>query len=258
MRHASLDERLLAEQMNQLLREPEPGLDEAMLWALCVAKCNRGERHGVDYKLAKKGFSPGGSDNPFVFIEIEETYHTRMLCAALQAIGLEVEFVPPQGAIRWVVEVFGLAPRLLTDVVALDAELTGVIVFRLLLDKARELFADQPGPLARIEALLRQILVDEVGHVHFLQSRLEPARLAIARRLLPLIVRTGDRVREREEDSRQARDHEDPGRRARGTRDGGARAALGRTGTQEGPMKGHRSVRPSPRSSPSARGSSRC
>lgn len=174
---------------NHLLHEPEPGLDEPTLWALCMAKCNRGERHGVDYKLARKGYSPGGADNPFVYIEIEETYHTRMLEDALRVIGIDVAFVPPRGLTRWVVELFGVAPRALTDVVALDAELAGVVVFRLLLEKARELFDDQPGPLARIETLLRQIVVDEVGHVHFLQSRLGAARLAVARAMLPLLLR---------------------------------------------------------------------
>jgi hypothetical protein len=174
---------------NHLRDEPEPGLDEPTLWALCVAKCNRCERHGVDTKLARKGYSPGGADNPFVYIEIEETYHTRMLVEALRVIGIDVEFVPPRGLARCVVELFGVAPRALSDVVALDAELVGVVTFRLLLEKARELFGDQPGPLARIETLLAQILVDEVGHVQFLQSRLGAVRLAAARAMLPVVVR---------------------------------------------------------------------
>ncbi len=175
--------------LNHLRCVPEGGLDEPTLWALCMAKVNRGERHGVDYKLARKGYSPGGADNPFVYIEIEETYHTRMLLDALRVIGVDVELVPPRGLTRWVVELFGVAPRALTDVVALDAELCGVVLFRLLLEKARSLFDDQPGPLARIDLLLRQILVDEVGHIHFLRSRLGPCRLALARALLPLITR---------------------------------------------------------------------
>jgi hypothetical protein len=174
---------------NHAHHEPESHLDEPTLWALCMAKCNQGERHGVDYKLARKGFDPGGADNPLVYIEIEETYHTRMLTEALRVIGIEVEVAPPRGLTRWVVELFGVAPRALSDVVALDAELTGVVIFRLLSEKARELFADQPGPLARIVTLLDQILVDEVGHVQFLQSRLGAARLAAARAMLPVIVR---------------------------------------------------------------------
>ena len=61
--------------------------------------------------------------------------------------------------------------------------------FHLLLHKARELFGDQPGPLARIEELFAQIMVDEVGHVHFARSQLDAAGLAIAKRLLPLVAR---------------------------------------------------------------------
>jgi hypothetical protein len=174
---------------NHRLHEPEDGLDEPTLWALCMAKVNRSERHGVDYKLDRQGYSPGGADNPFVYIEIEETYHTRMLLDALWIIGVDAELLPPRGLTRRVVEVFGLAPRALTNVVALDAELLGVVLFRRLLEKARALFGDQPAPLARVEALLRQILVDEVGHIYFLRSRLGPARLAVARALLPLITR---------------------------------------------------------------------
>ncbi len=174
---------------NHLLHEPEPGLDEPTLWALCMAKVNRGERHGVDYKLARKGYSPGGADDPFVYIEIEETYHTRMLLDALRVVGVEVELVPPRGVTRWVVEVFGVAPRYLSDVVALDAELIGLAMFKLLLEKARALFADQPAPLARIESLLQGIIVDEIGHIHFLRSRLGPARLAVARTMFPLVAR---------------------------------------------------------------------
>jgi len=174
---------------NHLLHEPEPDLDEPMLWALCMAKCNRGERHGVDYKLARKGFDSGGVDDPFTYVEIEETYHTRMLVDALRVIGVEVELVPPRGLTRWVVEIFGVAPRSFSDVVALDAELIGLAMFKLLLEKARALFADQPAPLARIEALLGGIVVDEIGHIHFLRSRLGPARLAVARAMFHVVAR---------------------------------------------------------------------
>jgi hypothetical protein len=174
---------------NHLRRVPQPGLDEPTLWALCMAKGNRAERHGIDYKLAKKGYTPGGADSPFVYIEIEETYHTRILYDALRVIGLDVEFTPPRGMTRRLVEFFGLAPHVMTDLVVLDAEVTGVVLFRMMLEKARELFSDQRAPLARIEKLLREIIIDEVGHVHYLISRLGPKRLAVARALLPLIAR---------------------------------------------------------------------
>lgn len=174
---------------NYLRRRPAVGLDERLLWALCMGKGNRSERHGIDYKLKKKGYSPGGAENPFVYIEIEETYHSRILADALQTIGIKLEFTPPYGLTRWLIELLGVAPHPLADVFVLDAEVVGVILFKLLREKALQLFGDQPVPLSRIEGLLRQILVDEVGHVHFLRSRLGPVRLAIARSLLPLVAR---------------------------------------------------------------------
>jgi hypothetical protein len=48
----------------------------------------------------------------------------------------------------------------------------------------------QPEALGRIEELFAQILVDEVGHVHFVRTRLDPWGIALARRLLPLVARS--------------------------------------------------------------------
>ena len=63
-------------------------------------------------------------------------------------------------------------------------------IFTLLLEKARGLFADQPAVVACMESRFAQILVDEVGHVHFVRSNLGPTQIAFARRLLPLVARS--------------------------------------------------------------------
>jgi hypothetical protein len=76
-----------------------------------------------------------------------------------------------------------------SDAFVLCGEIVGVVLFSLLLERARVLFAHEPAALARIEKLFAQIMVDEVGHVHFVRSRLSPAGLAWARRLLPLVAR---------------------------------------------------------------------
>jgi hypothetical protein len=52
------------------------------------------------------------------------------------------------------------------------------------------LFADQPAPAQRLQVLLTQLLVDEIGHVYYLRSRLGPVRLRLARLLLPVIARS--------------------------------------------------------------------
>jgi hypothetical protein len=168
---------------------PEPGLDRRTLWALAVAKANRAERYGIELKLWLKGFEPRGADDPYTFVELQELYHTRIFVALLRTVGIDGEILPPKGLTRLVVTLAGGLPHAISDVVALAAELSGVAAFRLLLETARELFADEPVVLAEIEDLFRQILVEEVGHVRFLRSRLGPLRLRIAAALLPLVTR---------------------------------------------------------------------
>lgn len=170
---------------------PEPGLDAATLWALAVAKGNRAERYGVEYKLGRRGFESDGVDDLLTYVEIQECYHTRLLLRILEVIGLECDVGEPIGALtRAGVRLFAQLPRAVLDVLALAFEVVGIVAFHAMRDEARVLFADQPEPLARIDALFAQLLVDEVGHVHFLRSRLGAHRLGIARAALSLAKRS--------------------------------------------------------------------
>ncbi|WP_375769390.1 hypothetical protein NR798_00490 [Archangium gephyra] len=169
---------------------PEEKLDEPTLWALCVAKTNRGERFGVEYAhrlgtLERDG-DPG---NPKTYIGIEEFYHTRILRDVLRVIGVEMEMLNPKASQQLLIKAMARLPESMSLPLVLCGEICGVAFFHLLLHKARELFGDQPGPLARIEELFAQIMVDEVGHVHFARSRLDGTSLGIAKRLLPLVAR---------------------------------------------------------------------
>lgn len=170
---------------NLLRCAPEPGLDARTLWALAVAKGNRAERYGVEYKLSERGFAAAGADDILTYVELQECYHTRLLLQVLAIVGLECDVGAPVGAVtRAGVRLFAQLPRALLDVLALAFEVVGIVAFRAMRDEARELFAGQPQ-LERIDALFAQLLVDEVGHVHFLRSRLGPGRLALARALVP-------------------------------------------------------------------------
>jgi hypothetical protein len=172
---------------NVTQRAPEPGLDRRMLWALSVAKANRAERFGIDFKLRFKGFEKAGADDPYTFVELQELYHTKIFISVLKTIGIEADILPPSGFTRMVVMAAGGLPHAMSDVIALAAEIAGVAAFRLLREEAGKLFEGEVR--ARIEMLFTQILKDEVGHVRFLRSRLGPVRLAIARTLLPLVTR---------------------------------------------------------------------
>jgi hypothetical protein len=172
---------------NHARATPEPGLDEATLWALATAKTNRAERYGVEYSVANGTRTQAPSENPHTYVEIEEFYHTRILKDALATLGVRMEVGQPSWSTRLLVKAMVLLPQSIADMFVLCGEIFGVAVFSLLLEKARVLFAAQPAVLARIEALFAQIMVDEVGHVHFVRSKLGPRQLWLARRLLPLV-----------------------------------------------------------------------
>jgi hypothetical protein len=169
--------------------DPKARPSAATLWALCVAKVNRSEKYGVEYAHARgaTGKSPGG--DPHEYIEVEEFYHTRILKDALDVIGIRMDVQPPSFVQRMLIKSMVHLPPALSNVLIFDGEIVGVAMFNLLLGKARELFASQPVALARIEELFAQIMVDEVGHVHYARSLLDGPQLGIAKRLLPTIAK---------------------------------------------------------------------
>lgn len=173
---------------NHQRSSPERGLDELTLWALATAKTNRAERFGVEYSLSHQPHLAGADANPHAYIQIEEFYHTRILKDALATIGLKMDVLPPALSVRTLVRGMVHLPEEYANMLVLCGEICGVAIFSLLLDKARSLLAGQPRALARIESLFGQILVDEVGHVHYVRSTLGPARLAVARRIAPLVA----------------------------------------------------------------------
>lgn len=173
---------------NHARRRPEAGLDEATLWALATAKTNRAERYGVERSVEHDGAPPDASADPHAYIQIEEFYHTRILRDALATIGVRMEVGLPGAGTRMLVSAMVQLPEGLANVFVLGGEIFGVAVFSLLLEKARVLFRDQPAALARIEALFGQIMVDEVGHVHYVRSTLSAWQLSWAKRLLPVVA----------------------------------------------------------------------
>src|SRR5437899_6555524 len=96
---------------NVTQRKPEAGLDRRMLWALSVAKANRAERFGIDFKLRFKGFEKAGADDPYTFVELQEIYHTKIFISVLKTIGIEADILPPSGFTRMVVMAAGGLPH---------------------------------------------------------------------------------------------------------------------------------------------------
>lgn len=166
----------------------DAGLSKTELWAVCAAKMSRAEQYSVQY-LADHGKTLGGAlDDPRTFIELEEQYHTRILADALRALGVKARFRRPAWRTRVALHAILALPHWLSDLTVLCGELIGVASFKLLLDSARELFASEPSTLHRIEYLLNQIIIDELGHVLYLRSVLGPVRLGLARLILPIVA----------------------------------------------------------------------
>jgi hypothetical protein len=163
-------------------------LDVPTLWALATAKANVNERHAIDLQLARSRSRGFDRDDPQAYIDIEEHYHSRILSDALATIGLQMAFATPALGIRVLIAVMIRLPRGIANVVILAAELAGVVLFQLLLEKARAVLSHEPAALARVEQLYGQILGDEIGHVLWVRSRLGPLRLALSQLMLPMVA----------------------------------------------------------------------
>lgn len=178
-----------AEALHRLMKEgavPQPGDPEAALWMAIAAQVNVGEEYGVRAVLAAH---PDESQvGPIAHIELEELYHTRMLLDAVRLFGVEVELPRPPRVLRVFLNLMAILPRPLANVLILVAECNGIVLFTRMREKAAELFGTDTEVGRRVQALLGEILVDELGHVAFLRASLGPVRLTVARWLSQLLA----------------------------------------------------------------------
>ncbi len=164
--------------------------DPRTLWAICTANINLAEAYGVQRVIDAYVARPShtATDRAYDTILVEEAYHTRMLCEAVSAAGLTMQVFRPQSWLRAVVDLLTSLPTPAKDFMTFMSEMCGIAGFRLLLGKARTLFADEPAALAVIERVYGEILLDELGHVHFLHARLSRPALWLAKHLTPLVM----------------------------------------------------------------------
>ncbi len=166
---------------------PGPNEPAAALWMAIAAQVNVGEEYGVRAILARQT-TPGPVDAT-TFIELEELYHTRMLLDAVRLFGVKVDLPPPRPSLRFFLHVVAVLPRPVANVLLLAAECNGIALFLGLREKAASLFGVDNEVGRRIQALLGEILIDELGHVAFLRARLGPVRLFVSSVLSRLIAR---------------------------------------------------------------------
>lgn len=167
----------------------DPDLDERTLWAVMAARSSRHEQYAVRYLASIGRYDDADPLAAQTYIDVQEHYHARLLEELLRTLGLEPRWRPPPPLGRFMLRQIVRLPAWISDLSVLCGELVGVAVFALLREHARRLFGDQPAACARIEHLLDLILIDEIGHVYYLRSRLGPLRLRLCRLALPLIAR---------------------------------------------------------------------
>jgi hypothetical protein len=165
------------------------GLDEWALWTICLSKCSRMEEYAVRYLAESGRLHAASAEDPYSLIDLEERYHGRLLESLLQIVGIQPGWRPPSLITRLTLRAILALPRALANITVLCGELIGLATFKLFLEKGRQLCADQPRARERIELLLREILIDEIGHVLFLRSQLGALRLGLSSLLLPIIAR---------------------------------------------------------------------
>jgi hypothetical protein len=154
---------------------------------LAAAKCNRGERFGVELALERGRLGNGELDETRQYIELEELIHTRLLEDACALFGLDVPLRPPPPLQQVVIRAMVVLPDAASLPLVLCGEVVGTVGFQLL-QEALSLFAGEPEVAARLKALVGEILLDEMGHVVFNRAMLGRAQLTAARALLPVVV----------------------------------------------------------------------
>ena len=173
---------------NQRSGRPKPGLSPRMLWTLALAKINRGETFGIDYKLMQQGVVSTDIGSLDLYIEIEELYHTKTIPVVLRYLGLDAEILRPTWVTRQFLRLLVMAPRYLSDILIMSSEVVGVATFRCLIEAAEQLFGDQAEIRQKICELLNAILQDEIGHVLYVRCRLSAWQLRVAQAILPLVA----------------------------------------------------------------------
>ncbi len=168
-------------------RNATPDSTPLAAWMAILGRINAGEKYGVELGIQRYRTSEPDLDNPVTYLEMEEFYHTHMLADALKVLGIDLKIQNPTGITKWIVMMLAKLPKAFSFPFILIAETVAVLVFVELWKSAKKFFGTETPAARRIVWFLEQIILDEVGHVAFAQSKLGPVRLWIARQLIPLM-----------------------------------------------------------------------
>lgn len=173
---------------NQVPGRLDKQLDVRTLWAVATANVNLCEAWGVNRSIEMSKPPKSEVDTVYATILVEEKYHTRMLGEAVRALGLSMVLHLPPISDRLIVRSILHLPKVFSDAITLMSEIAGVAAFRLLHRRAREIFADEPEALEQIESVYSEILLDEIGHVRFLQTQISAPVLWLCKQFTPVVA----------------------------------------------------------------------
>lgn len=173
--------------------EHDVEIDELTEWLVAAAKSCEGETYGVELEIDRYertgGFVglPDDAEPPLAHILLQEHYHCSTLREICDVCNLQVTFKKPGIANRIMMAVIGCLPGTARWIPVLAGEAVGAEVFRVLHDRC-DVFSAEPDVGSRLQALVREIWIDEVLHVAFFRAHLGPWSLRAARWLVPVIA----------------------------------------------------------------------
>lgn len=167
-----------------------PDIDRRTVWLVATAKANLGESYGVDVELSRFFREPeraASADPLYLYLMLEEHYHTRILASLCRTCGIEPETRLPARVQRAMIHLMMYLPERVRWVPILAGEVLGSEVFKLLREGA-DMFEEQPEVAERLRSLLNEVWIDEVFHVAYLRAKIGRWGLRAARLLLPIVA----------------------------------------------------------------------
>jgi hypothetical protein len=167
-------------------KEAKKSSSKMALWMAILARVNTGEKYGVELGMSRYETEQPDLENPMTYLEMEEFYHTHMLGDALKVLNVDVTIEEPHGMMKPFVWFIARLPKFFSYPITLMAEVMATVLFVELWLTAKQFFANKGEAGRRIIWLVEQILIDEVGHVSFVQAQMGPIRLWLTKKLMPL------------------------------------------------------------------------
>jgi hypothetical protein len=119
----------------------------------------------------------------------EEFCHLRLFAEMFKVFGLDVEWPPFSWPMRTAYGAFARCPNWLLAPLAFASEVMGISFYRHIWRVLEEVFGYEPEVLGRLQELLGEIMVDELGHIGERRCFLGWTGVRWARLALPMMMR---------------------------------------------------------------------